>query len=884
MPDKRPNPEKLLLRVQEEERKQLRGKLKIYLGAAPGVGKTHEMLHDALEERKKGLDVVVGVAESHGRQEIKSMIAEFEILAPQVIDYHGKQLLEFDLDAALNRHPGLILIDEMAHTNSPGLRHAKRWQDIKELLDRGVNVYTTLNVQHIESLNNNVSQIIHAPIKETVPDSMIDIANTIELVDIAPEDLLKRLREGKIYIPKQAELASENFFREGNLTALRELALRATAEHVGDQVLLYRQGQGITAVWPTNDKILVCVGPGAESLKLIRSARRMSASLQAKWIAVYVDRPRLQASETDRNNAIQNLRLAEQLGAETRVLSGFDIVKEIMSFAREENVTRIMIWKYIRTRWKDFFVRNLADEVVRNSGEIDVYIMTGKADDTKPRNNAPIVKSKIPWSIYGISIGIVALITLLNILLYPFLAASNLVMLYLLGVTIIALFGQRGPSILASIMSVLAYDVFFLPSFHHFSVLDIEYIITLIVMLVVSNVISHLTILIRRQSETARLNESQTSALYKLSRQLASTRGVDKLLKIGVQYIAENFNCKVTALLPEKGHLKVRARHGTKEIVGTKEQSIAQWVYDLGQAAGLGTDTLSFSEAFYIPLLGSHGPLGVLQIYPIQFKSLFSPEQMRSLEACANQIALSIEVDRTSKKIQKPDLESEAKKIQEALLEAISHDLRTPLASIMATASTQIELAHELNATRIKKLGEQIYFEGERLSRLINNFLQITYLESKSVKLAKELVSLHELANAVMKTTNIKLENRNIKIYIPENLPKVPIDNILIQEVLINLIDNASKFTPPDTPIEIYANLDNDKIIVSVEDYGPGIVEDEVNKLFDKFYRGRKLITDRGLGLGLAICKKIIEAHGGKIWAENRKEGGAAFRFTLPLT
>lgn len=644
MTKQRPNPETLLHRVQEEARKERRGKLKIYLGAAPGVGKTYEMLHDALEERANGLDVVVGIAESHGRREIEAMLKSFEILPRKAIDYRGKQLLELDLDAVLRRDPDLILVDEMAHANVPGLRHTKRWQDIRELLERGINVYTTLNVQHIESLNDDVAQIIQAPIKETVPDSMLEIADTIEIVDIPVDALLKRLQEGKVYIPQQAELAAEHFFQKGNLIALRELALRITAERVSTEVLLYRQGEGITDIWPTRDKILVCVGPKQGSLKLIRGAKRIANSLQAKWIAVYIDTPQLRSSEKKRNDAIQNLRMAEQLGAETRVLVGFDIVKEVIDFAREQNITQIMIWKQIRTRWQDWFHRNLADEMLRQSGEIDVYIMTGTQPPEKPQKISPLTQPT-PWKIYGIALGIVILGTLINFMLYPFLAASNLIMVYLLGVTIVALFGRIGPSILASILSVLAYDFFFIKPFYSFAIYDIEYVFTLIVMLLVAQIISHLTILTRRQAENARLIQHQTSVLYTLSRRLSSTRGIDNLLNIGTRYIADNFDSDIVTLMPINSHLEIYGTYKPQQTLDTKEQSIAQWVYEVGQKAGFSTDTLSFSNALYVPLLASIGTIGVLRIQP-RNQLLFTPEQMRLIEACANQIALALEVDR----------------------------------------------------------------------------------------------------------------------------------------------------------------------------------------------------------------------------------------------
>lgn len=376
MSNERPSPEEFLQRAQKEASQENRGKLKIYLGAAPGVGKTYSMLHDALEKRTHGLDVIVGVVESHGRQEIKHLIENFETLPHKTVPYRERRYLEFDLNAALQRHPGLILVDELAHTNMPGMQCEKRWQDVTVLLDHGIDVYTTLNVQHIESLNDDVAQIIQAPIHETVPDFMLERADTIELVDLPPEDLLIRLQEGKVYFPKQAALAKEGFFRLGNLIALRELALRITAERVDTEVLWYRQSEGIKEIWPVNDKILVCVGPRPETLKLIRAAKRLASSLRAEWLAIYIDTPS-QHTEHARNRAIQHLQFAGILGAETHILSGADIVKEIIHFAHEKNVTQIMICKNIMTRWRTWFRRNLADEIVRHSGEIDVFIMTG---------------------------------------------------------------------------------------------------------------------------------------------------------------------------------------------------------------------------------------------------------------------------------------------------------------------------------------------------------------------------------------------------------------------------------------------------------------------------------------------------------------------------
>lgn len=642
MKENRPNPEILLRQVQEEEQKKRQGSLKIYLGAAPGVGKTHEMLHDALSERNEGLDVIIGVVESHGRKEIKKLLHHFEILPRETINYNGKELNEFNLDGALTRNPGLILMDEMAHTNAPFSRHKKRWQDIKELLDRGIDVYTTLNVQHIESLNDDVAQIIHAPIKETVPDSMIERADTLELVDIPPEELLKRLHEGKIYVPEQAELAAENFFKVGNLIALRELALRIMTERVGSQVLLYRQGKGIKHIWPTKEKILVCVGPGAESKKLIRAAKRLASSLQVEWIAAFVDTPKMQSSDNIRNSAVQNLHFAEQLGAITRVLTGFDIVKEIMEFAREQNVTQIMIWKSIKPRIRNLFIRNLADEIVRKSGEIDVYIMTGENHKQIAFNTG--LTRRYNWKNYIVSLFVVSIATVINFVLDIFLSTSNLIMVYLLGITVVAIRGEMWPAFLAAILSVLAYDFFFIAPYYSFAVSDVQYLFTLLVMLIVSFVISHLALRIKKQAESAKSGERETATLHVLSKKLSSTRGIDNILNLGTSYIGDIFNCDAVALLPKGDKLFLNAKDQLQELT-EKEQGIAKYVYQLGKIAGLGTDTLSFSNALYVPLIASQKTIGVLRILP-KSKRLFTPEQIYILEACANQLALAIEVER----------------------------------------------------------------------------------------------------------------------------------------------------------------------------------------------------------------------------------------------
>lgn len=885
MKEHRPDPESLLKRIQQEEKQETRGKLKIYLGAAPGVGKTYTMLQDANAQREKGLDVIIGAIETHGRSEIETLVKKLDILPQQSVVYHGKTLEEFDLDGALKRRPALILMDEMAHTNAPGLRHNKRWQDIKELLDRGIDVYTTLNIQHVESLNDIVGQIIHARIKETVPDSMLELADTVELVDLPPEELIKRLHDGKVYFPEQVELAAENFFRKGNLIALRELALRTTAERVGAQVLLYRQGQGIQHIWPTKEKLLVCVGSRPGSTKIIRAARRMAASLQAEWIAVHVDTLRFRLSEEERHQAIENLRFAEKLGAETMMLSGMNIVTEIMKFAREQNVNKIVIGKHIRPRWKSFFSPSLTDELVRHSGEIDIYSITGDSDEYKPIKRQPLQKRPIAWKMYGLAAIIVGIATALDWYLSPYFDTSNLIMVYLLGVISVSLLGKTGPSIFASILSVLAYDFFFIPPIYSFAIQDLQYSFTLLVMLLVTQIISYLTLLSRREAEAASLAAQHSSALHTLSRQLANTRGVDKLLETGVRYLAEMFNSEVLALFPDNNRLTIRAHYGTKEDIelNEKELSVAQWVFDLGQTAGLGTDTLPFSDALYLPLFASKGSAGVLRIKPSSPENILTPENRHLVEACASQLGSAIEVDRLQEQVRHSEFQVESDRISHTLLQSVSHDLRIPIVAVLGAATTLIEMNRELGANKIKQLGTEIYAEGKQIHRLINNLLQITLLETNAIKLQIKPNSLMKIINQTVIAFRESIEKNPILLNIPDNLPLIPFDNTLLQEVFLNLIDNATKFASAGSPIEISTQIKSNMVQINVEDRGPGIMADEVNKLFEKYYRGRLLTTERGLGLGLAICHNIIKVHGGDIWAENREGGGASFKFTLPL-
>jgi two-component system sensor histidine kinase KdpD len=881
MADQRPDPDKMLARMREETSKT-RGKLKIYLGAAPGVGKTHTMLQDAIDKRAQGLDVVAGIIESHARKEVDAMLHKIDILPRRIVEYHNKPLLEFDLDAALKRAPSLLLIDEMAHTNVPGLRHAKRWQDIKELLDRGINVDTTLNVQHIESLNDVVTQISGIKVRETVPDSMIEMADTIELVDLSPDDLLRRLQDGKVYIPAQAELATQHFFRKGNLTALRELALRFTAERVEVQVLSQRRGQGVKQTWPTRERLLVCVGCNPHSLKVIRRARRMAVSLHAEWIVIYVESPRAKMNEQARLDAIQNLRTAERLGAETRILNGLNISAEIISFAEEKNVSKIVIGKLPRPRWKDFLFGSLVTDVVNNAGDIDVYIIRGN-DSEVVTPKAAATSKKLSWKGYGFACLIVAAVTGVNLFINPYAGLANIVMLYLLGVVIVSMLGKLGPSIFASLIGAGAFAFIFTPPTNSFNFADFKYIFTMIIMVVVGIIISNLTITNRRQAEISHISEQRTAALHALTRLLATARGMDKLLDIALTYIADVFNSEVQALLIDKGLLTIRAGVPRKKALNPKDQGVAQWVYDLGQIAGLGTDTLPFSDAVYVPLLGSSGPLGVIKVTPREAQRLLIPEQLHLLETCINQLALALEVDRLQERAKESQIAIETERLRTALFNSLSHELESPLAVIVRMLDTFTHSSYTHDPQVLRDLIDDISQEAERLNKLINNLLQITQLQEGKIKLHKTPHSVDEVISKALQRIDKKIYGKPYKIQLPTNLPLVSFDEVLIEQVLVNLLENAIIYTPLETGIEISASVSENDVMISVADRGAGLISTDVSKVFIEFYRGENPKEESGAGLGLAVCQSIIKAHGGRIWAENRWNGGAIFYFVLPL-
>jgi two-component system sensor histidine kinase KdpD len=895
MPDNRPDPDTLLARMREEEAQRTRGKLKIFFGATAGVGKTYAMLEAAHARRKEGVDVVVGWVDTHGRGETEVLLAELEVLPRRSVAYRGTTLDAFDLDAALQRHPALILVDELAHTNAPGSRHAKRWQDVEELLDAGMDVYTTVNVQHLESLNDVVAQITGVLVRETVPDSILDQADDVELIDLPPDELLQRLREGRVYVPEQASRALEHFFSKGNLIALRELALRRTAERVDAQMQVYRSAHAITETWPTTERLLVSVSPSPLSVRLVRAARRMAARLRAEWLAVYVETPAsLRLPEADRDRVVHTLRLAEQLGAETVTLSGQNVSEELLNYARTRNVSKIVVGKPRRPRWKEIVFGSTVDELARNTDDIDVYVISGEHDDSRPVSPRPPAQIN-DGAAYGWSVLVVLLCTALDWLLFPAFEKANLVMVYLLGVVVVAMRGGRVAALLASVLSVAAFDFFFVAPRFSFAITDLEYLVTFVVMLLVALVISTLTVRLRQQAEAARHRERRTAALYALSRELASTRDTGDLLRAAARHVHEVFESQVSLLLPDAtGHLRQwdAGADGPSHDLGgrvlfaldTKERAVAQWVYEHRQIAGLGTATLPSAEALYVPLLGTRGAVGVLGVRPAAPRRLLAPEQLHLLETFANQTALGLERATLAGEAQQAQVQVATERLRNSMLSAVSHDLRTPLTAIAGAASGLLEENAPLDPSTRHELCQTIAEEAHRLNRLVNNLLDMTRLEAGAIQAHKEWQPLEEVVGAALTRLETQLHDRPLSTYFPADLLLVPLDSVLIEQVLINMLDNAVKYTPPGSPIDLTAWATEDAVTVEVADRGPGLPPGEEQRIFDKFYRVQRPSMPSGTGLGLTICRGLVEAHGGQMWAENRSGGGTAIRFTLPLT
>ncbi len=892
MSDDRPDPDELLERVTAAERRDKRGKLTVFFGMAPGVGKTFQMLLEASHQRDvEGRDVVVGIVETHGRFETTTMLAGYEQLPRRKVPYRGASLDEFDLDAALARKPSLLLVDELAHTNAEGSRHPKRWQDIDELLAAGIEVMTTLNVQHLESVNDIVAQITGVTVRETVPDSVIDQADEVKLVDLPPDELLERLREGKVYLPAQAERAIENFFKKGNLIALRELALRKTAERVDAEMQAWRRAHGIEKIWAARDRMLVCISPSPFSANLLRVGRRIASGLRAAWYAVYVETPvtmRLPAG--DRARLSENLRLAERLGAETVTLTGDDAAQAILAFAREQNVTKIVAGKPRARGLRGRLRTSFLDELILGSRDIDIYVTAGMEDATGERPAASAVAVQAPAPPAGadgyvVSALVASIVTLVSWLLFGRDQLADVAMSYVLGIVLVSMrFGFRA-SLATVLASVLAFDFFFVPPYFTFSVSDLRHIVTFAVMLVVGVVIAGLTQRVKDQALVARTSERRTALLFAMSRDLAHAPTQIDMIRAASRHLEDVFDARVTVFV-RAGDDDPRCSYATPgfEPPVDKELGVVRWTWSNRREAGAGTDTVPGATGLYLPLATSapeRRVLGVLGLFPSDAMRLADPEQRRLADALAGQLASAMERVELAEEGQRARLKMEAEQLRSTLLSSVSHDLRTPLAVMKGAASTLSVDHAALAPDAHRELCETLLDEIDHLERLVRNLLDMTRIESGAVELHRQWHSLEETVGGALDRVEARLAGHEVTTDVPGDL-LASFDEVLIEQLLVNLLENAAKHTAPGTPIEVRAERNDGGVTVEVADRGPGIPPGDEERVFEKFHRGRAEGGAAGVGLGLAICRAIATAHGGRIWAENRPRGGASFKVALP--
>ncbi len=881
--ESRPDPDALLARVEAEERQKTRGKLKIFLGYAAGVGKTYAMLEAAQSRKAEGVDVVAAVVETHGRPETESLLRGLEEIPRKQIEYRGVKLFEMGLDAVLARKPQLALVDEHAHTNAPGSRHLKRWQDIEELLNAEIDVYTTLNIQHLESFREIIAQVTGVVQRETVPDRVLDDASEIEVVDLPPEELVQRLREGKVYIPEQAALAMERFFESGNLIALREITLRRAANRVDEQMREYLATYATPEIWPVSERLLVCVSGGPNSERVIRTARRLAEELKTEWYALYVETAKDdRMTQENRERIWRELRLAESLGAkEVRTLSVDSAPDGVIDYARKNKITKIVVGRPTRPRWREWLRGSFVDQILRMSKEIDVYIVRD-AEFMKIETPAPLQTFPVPWHSYLYSVLLVAGATVASIITLHLLSPTNMIMFYLLAVVVASLRLGLKPALFTAFLGVVAFDFFCIPPHYSFAVADPQYLITFAGLLTVGAVVSTLVSRARRQTEIIKVRESQTAALYALSKDLASAVSLDDILDTIIRHASAILHAQIAILLPEGETLTLRASSPGFSL-GEKEKSVAVWTFRNGKMAGKGTETLSSASLLYVPLQTGDRVIGVMGLEMKSSEEGMAPERRRILEAFCSQAVLAIERAYLAQKAEQAQLLQAAERLERALLNSISHDLRTPLSSIIGALSSLRDEGGFSNVESKRELIDLAWEETDRMNRFVGNLLDITRLEAGVLKIRREPYDVQDLLGSCLAALEPRLKGRKIKIDVAANLPLVPMDSVLMAQVVINILDNALKYSPEEGTIEILAGIRKDSLQIEIADQGPGIPPEHLTQVFNKFFRLSSTEEVSGTGLGLAISKGIVEAHEGRIWAENRPDAGSKIIFTLPL-
>ncbi|MDR3468790.1 MAG: sensor histidine kinase KdpD [Xanthobacteraceae bacterium] len=889
--DTRPSPDALLEAARRAE--SHRGRLKIFLGAAPGVGKTYEMLQSAHAKRRAGIDVVVGIVETHGRLETQALLAGLEIVPRLRVDYRGQVVEEMDLDALLARRPQIAIVDELAHSNAPGSRHPKRFMDVEELLDNGIDVYTAVNIQHIESLNDVIAQITRVRVRETVPDSIFDLADAIELIDLPPDELIQRLKEGKVYVPKQAERALEHYFSSGNLTALRELALRRTAERVDEQLLTHMQANAIAGPWAASERILVCVSEDPRAPGLIRHTKRLADRLHAPWTAICIEtRHSLQLSQVERDRLAETLRLAESLGADALTIPAVDrrIADDILSFARANNVTQIIVGKSSRSWWFELIQGSVVHQLVRKAGLISIHVIAGNQLDTTTESPAKGVRTAEPSQPfnampYAVGLLFTAIALLVSTLIRPLFGVENVDLVFLTAVVVTAVRFGLMPSLVASVAASLFYNFFFLPPIYTFTISDPTNIAAFFFFMLIALIVSNVAARVRGQAVAANDRARTTEYLYSFSRKLAGTATLDDVLWATAYQTALMLKVRVVLLLPEAEVLTVMTGYPPEDELDSGDLAAANWAWSNDRPAGRGSDTLPGAKRLFLPMRTGRGLIGVVGIDDDRTGPILTPDQRRLLDALMDQAALAIERVHLVDDVDRVKREIETDRLRSALLTSISHDLKTPLSSVLGSASALRDFAPRLTDAEKTDLLGTIIDESERLNRFIANLLDMTKLESGAVIPNFAVHDLSDIFGSALRRASKILAQHRVELDLQTNLPMLELDAVLFEQVIFNLLDNAAKYAPAGSTITVRAWRDGKEVMLQVIDEGDGIPPEDLPKIFDKFYRAQKGDHVRaGTGLGLAISRGFVEALHGTITADNRTDrSGAVLTIRLPV-
>src|SRR5882757_9216363 len=887
--EQRPSPEALLEAARRDESQA--GRLRIFVGAAPGVGKTYAMLENARAKLKAGVDVVVGAVETHGRLETQALLDGLETIPRRRFEYRDQSIEEMDLDALIARHPQIALVDELAHTNTPGSRHPKRYLDVEELLSHGIDVYTAVNIQHIESLNDVVAQITHVRVRETVPDSVFDRADAIELIDLTPDDLIQRLKEGKVYVPKQAERALEHYFSPGNLTALRELALRRTADRVDEQLLNHMQANAIAGPWAAGERILVCVSEDPRAAGLVRYTKRMADRVHAPWTAISIETRRsLQLTDAQRDRLADTLRLAEALGAEALTIPGVErrIADDIIKFAQANNVTHIIIGKSARSRWFETIYGSVVHDLVRRSGNISVNVIAG--DEPSGPTTKPTVQTAARVEPFNPRPYLMALVnTAIGLacagLIKPRFGIENVDLVFLTAVVVVAVRYGLWPSLLASVAASLCYNFFFLPPIYTFTITDPTNIAAFFFFMLIAILVSNVAARVRTQAVSAIGRVRTTESLYAFSRKLAGTATLDDVLWATAYQIALMLKVRVVLLLPEDGVLTVKAGYPPEDELDKADLAAANWAWGNDRAAGRGSDTLPGAKRLFLPMRTGRGLIGAIGIDNDKTGPLLTPDDRRLLDALVDQGGLAIERVLLVEDMDSVKRTVESERLRSALLTSISHDLKTPLASVLGAASTMRDLASGLSDTEKRDLLATVIDESERLNRFIANLLDMTKLESGAIVPNAAPHDVSEIVGSALRRAGKILARHKVRLELEAELPMLELDAVLFEQVLFNLLDNAAKYAPEDTAISIEGARDKDSVSLQIIDEGDGIPPAELESVFDKFYRAQKGDHVRpGTGLGLAISRGFVESQHGTIAAANRTDrSGAVLTIRLPI-